>query len=332
MLTLQNKSRNLRPRVFVKAKLTINSLKKLESLCEIYQCPDINADELCNIIGNFDAIICHGPERFYTDKFFKCARKLKILARTSVGTDMVDIEAATNYGVIVTNTPGANAISVAEEAILLILALSRKLILCDHKVRSGEPFRRADIYQMLQGVEIYKKQMGVVGYGSVGRELAKRAVSMGLNVNAFDPMVTHKSMKNEGVNFMSFNDLLLFSDYLILCCPLNDQTKGIINKGTLKQMKRQAYLVNIARGGLVISEDLYEALKMKQIAGAAIDVTEPEPPLSNDPLLSLDNVIFSAHQGGNTNECWERMCDTAVECVLKFFSGKRPDNIIRKNQ
>ncbi|MDF1594311.1 MAG: hydroxyacid dehydrogenase [Desulfobacterales bacterium] len=328
---IKNSTSLNRPKVLVRAQLTPSAIEKLESIAEVYLNPDIDAEELNHRIADFDAIVCHGPERLYTTQFFEAASRLKILARTSVGTDMVDIAAATDHGVLVTNAPGTNAISVAEQGILLMLAISRRLVLCHQKVCSGEPFRRADIYQALQGFEIYGKTMGLIGYGAVGRQLSKRAIAMDVHVNAFDPFVNIDLMKADGVNPTSVEKLLSVSDYVLLCCPLTDETRGMMNKQTLQQMKPDAYLINIARGALVVSSDLCEVLKTGQIAGAALDVSDPEPPLKNDPLLKFENVIFSAHQGGNTKECWERMCHTAVNNALQYFKGESPDNLINRN-
>ena len=323
----QEKSSDL-PKVFVKAKLTKSALERLESAAEVFLCPDTEMKELCESIGDFDAIICHGPERFYTQEFFESAPNLKMLARTSVGTDMVNLAAATEHAVVVTNTPGANAISVAELGLLLMLALSRKTVECHEKVCNGEPFRRADIYQHLQGVELYEKVVGLVGYGAVGQRLAERALPIGMKVKAFDPYVKADTMQSNGVIPANLEDILCDSDYLVLCCPLTEENSGLINKESLSSMKSTAYVINIARGALVESADLVEALTNGKIAGAALDVTVPEPPLKNDPLLNMENVILSAHQGGNTKECWERMCHTAVDNVLQFFNGERPQNLV----
>lgn len=316
------------PKVFVKAKLTKSALERLESAAEVFLRPDTDMEELCGSIGNSDAIICHGPERLYTQEFFESASNLKILARTSVGTDMVDLVSAAGHSIVVTNTPGANAISVAELGLLLMLALSRKTVECHERVCNGEPFRRADIYQHLQGVELYQKVAGLVGYGAVGQRLAERALAMGMTVKAFDPYVKIDTMRSNGVVQASLDEILSDSDYLVLCCPLTEENRGLINNKSLSSMKSTAFLINIARGALVESNDLVEALTKSEIAGAALDVTVPEPPLKDDPLLNMENVILSAHQGGNTEECWERMCHTAVDNVLQFFNGERPQNLV----
>jgi len=317
-----------RPTVIVRAELTPSALNKLERVTSPHLAPDADAKELVQEIKGYDALICHGPERFYTEELFQATSRLKILARTSVGTDMVDIEAATRHGVMVTNTPGTNSLSVAEQGILLILAVSRKLVECDKMVRSCEPFRQTDIYNRLQGQEISGKKLGIVGFGAVGTQLARLGLAMGLEVSAHDPKLDADTIRSRGATPLSLEDILREADYLVLSCPLNEETRGMINHARLAMMKPDAYLINIARAGLVVTEDLVDALNTKTIAGAAIDVTDPEPPLENDPLLAMGNVIFSAHQGGNTKECWNRMCQAAVDNVLDFFNGARPRNLV----
>ncbi len=321
---------NDRPSVLVKAKLTTLALQKLESHATVRLMPDANREELIQEIGNHDAIICHGPDRLYTEAFFQAATKLKVLARTSVGTDMVDLEAATDHGVVVTNAAGTNAISVAEQGILLMLAASRKLIKCDRLVRDREPFRQTHIYNALQGQEIFGKKLGIIGFGAVGRELAKRGNALGLETSAYDPMLEDDFIRSRSVKPSDLNNLLKKSDYVVLCCPLTDGTRDMINRDNLALMKSDAYLINIARSGLIVVSDLVDTLKSKGISGVALDVTDPEPPLENDPLLKMEDVFFSAHQGGNTKDCWIRMCETAVENALAVLNGENPKNLVNQ--
>ena len=315
------------PKVLVRGELTSSALDKLNKFASVHSVPNADAAELVKEIKEYDALICHGPERYYTGELFQAAPNLKILARTSVGTDMVDVEAATRHGIMVTNTPGENSLSVAEQGILLILAVSRKLVECDKIVRGCEPFRQSNIYNRLQGQEISGKKLGIVGFGAVGNQLARLGMAMGLEVSAYDPKINDDAIQARGVTPLSLEDLLREVDYLALCCPLNKETRGMIDHERLALMKPGAYLINIARAGIVVTEDLVHVLKNRRIAGAALDVTDPEPPLETDPLLKMDNVIFSAHQGGNTKECWDRMCHTAVDNVLDFINGTRPRNL-----
>lgn len=320
------------PSVFVRAKLTDCALEKLEKVANIKLKPNADKEEIIRGISGCDGIICHGPERFYTEDFFDSASSLKIIARTSVGTDMIDIEAATRHDVIVTNAAGTNAISVAEEGLLLMLAASRKLIQCDRLVRDRAPFRQTQIYNALQGQEIYGKNVGIIGFGSVGRELAARTLSLGVNTFSYDPIVDPNTMTSAGVMPADLGDLLKISDFVVLCCPLTSETKNMINGKNLSLMKSEAYLINIARAGLIVIDDLVQTLNVKGIAGVALDVTDPEPPLENDPLIRMDNVFFSAHQGGNTKDCWQRMCHTAVDNALSVLvDGKRPKNLVNQD-
>ncbi|MBW1700090.1 MAG: hypothetical protein JRH18_24850 [Deltaproteobacteria bacterium] len=317
-----------KPKVLVRVDLTEDSLEQLKNVAVIEVRPSADGEELLRIIEGFEAIVCTGPERYYTEPFFQAASKLRILARVSAGVDMVDVDAATRNGVMVTNAPGANATSVAEMGILLILALSRKLIECDRTVRSGQNFRRPELRQSLRGFEIQDKKLGIVGFGAVGRQVARRALGLGLVVSAYDPYLDDELVRTEGALPRTLYELLRESDYLMLCCPLTDDTRGMINQRRIEMMKTGAYLINIARGGLVVQEDLADALETNKLAGAALDVTTPEPPPTDDPLFKCKGVIFSAHQGGNTEEAWERICQMAVKNVVQALNGERPQNLV----
>lgn len=331
-MEMNTPSQDKRPSIFVRAKLTDSALEKLEKVAIIKLKPNADKEEIIREISDCDGIICHGPERFYTEDFFNSASNLKVLARTSVGTDMIDLESATRHDVVVSNAAGTNAISVAEEGLLLMLAASRKLIKCDRLVRDREPFRQTHIYNALQGQEIYGKNVGIIGFGAVGRELAARTLALGVNTFSYDPIVDPDTMKSAGVIPADLEDLLKTSDFVVLCCPLTTATKDMINRKNLSLMKPEAYLINIARAGLIVIDDLVETLKAKGIAGVALDVTDPEPPLENDPLIQMDNVFFSAHQGGNTKDCWQRMCHTAVDNALSVLvDRKRPKNLVNQD-
>ena len=311
-------------RVYVRANLSKIALDKITSQYDCHIHPNASLDEMCEVIGQFDAMISHGPEKLYSDKFFEAASKLQVFSRVSVGTDMVDIDCATNHGVAVTNTPGSNAVSVAEQGILLMLALSRNLIPLHEVVSKLEPYRQDGTYARLQGNEISGKQLGLVGFGAVGKELAKRAVAMGVETLAFDPFVSDDFIESLDVTPADFNTVLSASDFVALCCPLTDQTRGLINVDSISLMKPTSYIINIARAGLINSQALADALVNKTIAGAALDVTNPEPPAPDDPILKAPNVIFSGHQGGNTKECWDNMCLMSVENVMNYFEDKEP--------
>jgi phosphoglycerate dehydrogenase-like enzyme len=231
------------------------------------------------------------------------AGPLQVVVRFGSGTDNVDLEAARRRGVRVAATPGANARSVAELAIGLLLALARHLVLHDREVRSGSWSRHT-------GIELAGRRLGVVGYGAVGRQVAGIARAIGMEVAAADPMV-----READVPLVDLETLLAASDAVTLHAPLADDTRGMIGAAELGRMQRQALLINTSRGGLVDERALAEALAAGRIRGAAFDTFEREPP-EGSRLLELDNFVASPHAGGATVEAVTRAGVAAVRALL----------------
>jgi D-3-phosphoglycerate dehydrogenase / 2-oxoglutarate reductase len=236
------------------------------------------------------------------------AGPLQVVVRFGSGTDNVDLEAARRRGVRVAATPGANARSVAELAIGLLLALARHLVLHDREVRSGSWSRHT-------GIELAGRRLGVVGYGAVGRQVAGIARAIGMEVAATDPMV-----READVPLVDMETLLAASDAVTLHAPLADDTRGMIGAAELGRMQRQALLINTSRGGLVDERALAEALAAGRIRGAAFDTFEREPP-EGSRLLELDNFVASPHAGGATVEAVTRAGVAAVRALL----AREPD-------
>jgi D-3-phosphoglycerate dehydrogenase / 2-oxoglutarate reductase len=236
------------------------------------------------------------------------AGPLQVVVRFGSGTDNVDLEAARRRGVRVADTPGANARSVAELAIGLLLALARHLVLHDREVRSGSWSRHT-------GIELAGRRLGVVGYGAVGRQVAGIARAIGMEVAATDPMV-----READVPLVDLETLLAASDAVTLHAPLADDTRGMIGAAELGRMQRQALLINTSRGGLVDERALAEALAAGRIRGAAFDTFEREPP-EGSRLLELDNFVASPHAGGATVEAVTRAGVAAVRALL----AREPD-------
>jgi phosphoglycerate dehydrogenase-like enzyme len=236
------------------------------------------------------------------------AGPLQVVVRFGSGTDNVDLEAARRRGVRVASTPGANARSVAELAIGLLLALARHLVLHDREVRSGSWSRHT-------GIELAGRRLGVVGYGAVGRQVAGIARAIGMEVAATDPMV-----READVPLVDLETLLAASDAVTLHAPLADDTRGMIGAAELGRMQRQALLINTSRGGLVDERALAEALAAGRIRGAAFDTFEREPP-EGSRLLELDNFVASPHAGGATVEAVTRAGVAAVRALL----AREPD-------
>ncbi len=227
------------------------------------------------------------------------APKLRVIGRAGVGVDNVDLDAATRKGIAVMNTPGGNAVAVAEQTIAVMLAMARFLCKADAGMHAGKWDKKS-----LQGTELRGKTLGIVGLGKIGMEVAKRARAFSMEVVGHDPFVSAAVAKDAGIKLASMDEIYAAADYLTLHVGLTPQTTGMINTESLKKMKKGVRIVNIARGELVNEQALVEALKSGHVAGAALDVFTKEP-LKDSPLQSMDNVILTPHIGGSTHEAQE---------------------------
>jgi len=232
-------------------------------------------------------------------KLLEHATKLRVIGRAGVGVDNIDLDAATHKGIAVMNTPGANAVAVAEQTIGMMLAMARHLCRADALMHAGKWEKKS-----LQGTELRAKTLGIIGLGRIGMEVARRARAFGMDLVGHDPFVSVAITKEQGIRLMSLDELYAIADYITLHVGLTPQTTGMINQSSIAKMKKGVRLVNCARGELVNEADLADALKKGQVAAAAIDVFAEEPP-KNSPLIALDNVILTPHVGGSTHEAQE---------------------------
>lgn len=243
------------------------------------------------------------------------APNLKVVSMHGVGVDHIDLTAATQKGVVIANCQGANDQSVADLTIGLMVSLARDIPSVDRVVRGGGWGAHA-------GSELWKKTLGLVGLGRIGRGVAKRALGFDMKVLAYDPYVQAENVE-QGISSASFDEVLRSADYVSLHAALSEETRHMIGAVQLQAMKPSAYLVNTSRGALVYETALYTALVEKQIAGAALDVYEMEPP-KDSPLLQLENVVVTPHIGAHTREAIERMGVMAAENVLRTLQGGQP--------
>jgi len=276
----------------------------------------LNEDGLCQIIGDYDALLIRSDTQV-TKKVLLAAKNLKLIGRAGIGVDNVDIPAATELGIIVMNTPDANATTTAELAIAHMMSLSRHLPQADRSVRAGKWER-----SKLMGAEIAHKTLAILGFGTIGRIVAQRGLGLKMEVIAYDPFVTPEIFAELGVESVSLDELVTRADYLTLHCPLIEKTRNIIGANQLAMMKKEAMLINCARGGLVNEEALHEALKNGRIAGAALDVYENEPP-ANSPLMELNNIVFTPHLGASTSEAQVAVSvEIARQAVIFLRTGE----------
>lgn len=258
--------------------------------------------ELLTIIGEFDAMVVRSQTKV-SAKVIEAAKKLKVVGRAGVGVDNVDVDAATKHGVIVMNTPGGNTISTAEHAFSLLVSIARSIPQAHATVKAGKWDRKK-----FEGVELYNKTLGILGMGRIGSEIARRAIAFGMRVLAYDPYLSAAKARTLQVELIeSLDELIPRADFMTLHMPLTAETKHMLDTRRLGLCKKGVRIVNCARGGLIDEAALAEALKSGQVAAAALDVFEVEPPPAEFPLRDLDNIVFTPHLGASTAEAQENV-------------------------
>src|SRR6266478_5395229 len=241
------------------------------------------------------------------------ATKLRVIGRAGVGVDNIELEPATRKGIAVMNTPGANAVAVAEHTLALMLAMARHLCRANETMHAGKWEKKS-----LQGTELRAKTLGIAGLGRIGMEVARRARAFGMEIVGHDPFVSVSVAKEQGIRLAGLDDLYAAADYITLHVGLTPQTTGMINEAALKKMKKGVRLVNCARGELVHEAALVQALKAGHVAAAALDVFADEP-LKNSPLQAMENVILTPHIGGQTYEAQEAVGVQIAQQVREYL-------------
>lgn len=244
---------------------------------------------------------------------------LKIVARRGVGFDSVDLQAATEHGIVVTTTPGALTHSVADYTLGLILTLARHIHRGDRAVRSKQ-------WPVMMGTDVWQKTLGIIGLGRIGRGVAQRARGFDMRILAYDIVRDDAFASEYGVTYVSMDELLQRADFVSINAPMSSTTTHLIDARALSLMKPTAYLINTARGGLVDEAALVAALQEKRIAGAGLDVFEKEP-LPESPLRALDTVVLTSHLAGYSTESMRASGMIAAQCVVAVLEGNRPEPV-----
>jgi D-3-phosphoglycerate dehydrogenase len=283
---------------------------KSDSDVEVVVKDTISAEDLLKEIKEYDAIIVRSRTKV-TREVIAVADRLKAIARGGVGLDNIDQEAAKESNIKVLNTPEASSASVAEHALGLCFALARHYCRATSTTAAGKWEKKA-----LKGIELGGKTLGIVGLGRIGRELAKRAMGIGMKVIGSDPYLDQEALKGTGIELVGLSQVLQESDFISLHMPLTLETKGLISATELDMMKSSAYLVNCSRGGIVDEDALHKSLSEGKIAGAAIDVFENEPPVDS-PLLELSNVVLTPHIAASTVDGQKRVSIEVARKVLE---------------
>jgi D-3-phosphoglycerate dehydrogenase len=273
-------------------------------------------EEMLNLIRGIDGMIIGIDE--LSAEIIEKANKLKVISKYGTGLDNIDLPMATKKKIIVTNTPQANIDAVADLAFGLILSLARRIPEADRKTKNGK-------WEKIIGKSVWKKTLGVIGLGKIGRQVVKRARGFQMNILGFDLIKDKKFAQRYGIKYVSLGKLLQKSDYITIHIPLNDATRGIISYKELEKIKKDAFLINTSRGGIVDEQALYQALRNNQLKGAALDVYSNEPPVES-PLKELDNVIMTPHIGAYTEEAIENMGMQAAQNLIDVLEGRKPKN------
>ena len=283
----------------------------------------LSEDELCKIIGEYDCLIVRSGTKV-TRKVIEAGKKLKVVGRAGVGVDNIDVPAATEKGILVMNTPSANILSAAEHTVAMLLSLARNIPFAHASMHRGEWLR--DKYT---GVEMNGKTLGIIGVGRVGGEVVKRLKGFNMTMVGYDPFLPKDVADNLGVRLTTLEEVLRISDFMTIHTPLLPDTKNMISTAQFEMMKPNARIANVARGGIVDEEALYQALKSKRIAGAAFDVWCEEPLCkAEEKLLELDNLVTTPHLGASTVEAQERVSTEVAESVVAFLKEGSVSNAI----
>jgi D-3-phosphoglycerate dehydrogenase len=309
-------------KVLIPEKLADPGIELLRQEFEVDVRLGLTPEELLETIGDYDGLIIRSATQVNAEVIDQ-AENLKAIGRAGIGVDNIDIEAATKHGVIVANAPESNTVAAAEHTLGLMLASARRIPAADSSLREGEWKRSA-----FKGVEVSGKTLGLIGLGHVGAIVARGALGMGMRVLAYDPYVSEDRMRQVNVERAETTDEVFEgADFVSLHVPRTPQTMGLVNEDSLARMKPTAFLINVARGGIVDETDLYNALKEGTIAGAALDVFAEEP-TTQSPIFTLPNVVVTPHLGASTAEAQDRAGITAAEQVATALRGAVPIHAI----
>ncbi|MGM8365984.1 C-terminal binding protein [Virgibacillus sp. W0181] len=282
-------------------------------------------EEIIELAGDADGII--NQYALINAQVISQLKNCKIISQYGVGVDVVDLDAATSHNIYVSHVPDYGIEEVSNHAIALLLSWSRKIVQYNNSVREGN-------WSYRYGAPIHRyshQTLGVLGFGRIPRSLVRKIKHFGFNILVHDPFVADDDIREAGAEPTDLNILLQESDFVTVHVPLNEQTRYLINKDNLSTMKKNAVIINAARGPIINEDDLVEALQNKQIAGAALDVLENEPVASNNPLLKMENVIITPHSAFYSEESMQEFRTKAAQSVVDALNGKAPKYLVNKD-
>jgi len=303
-------------RVLISDKFAKKGLEVLQQAAglQIDYRPGVKGDELIQALADAEALIIRSETKV-TAEVLAQAPRLKAVGRAGVGVDNVDLPAASRRGIVVMNTPGGNNVAAGEHTLALMMALMRKIPQAHSALKAGRWEK-----SKFMGSELFRKTLGVIGFGNVGRIVVRGALGLGMRVLVHDPFVVAEKIAGAGAVPAGLDELLAQADLITLHVPQGEKTAKLINAGTIAKMKDGVRIINCARGGLIEDADLVEALKSGKVAGAALDVFAAEP-LTTSPYFELENVIVTPHLGASTSEAQENVAIAIAEQIIDFLQN-----------
>lgn len=300
--------------VLVSDPLADEGVDILREYCNVDVKTGLSEDELIEIIGKYDGLLVRSGTQVTAD-VIAAAEKLKFIGRAGAGVDNIDLDAATGKGIIVANAPSGNTLAACEHTLAMMMSLSRNIPQATASVKAGE-WKRSQF----MGVELNSKVLGIVGFGRIGQELAKRANALEMRCIAYDPYINVERAKELGVEVCTLEELFPQADFITVHTPLVKETKHLINKDSIAQMKDNVRIINCARGGIIDEEALADAIESGKIAGAALDVYENEPP-EGQRIVALPQVITTPHLGASTVEAQQNVAVSVAKQCIEVLEG-----------
>lgn len=301
-------------KILISDGLDSSGIAILKQSAEVVDMTGITPEDLLNEIGDYDALIVRGRTKV-TTAIYEAGKKLKVVGRAGVGVDNIDLAAAKAHNVVVVNSPMATTTAVAELTMALMLGAAREIARADSSLKAGKWLKKE-----FEGFELSGKTLGVIGFGRIGAAVAKRAAAFDMTILAYDPMLSADEIAKRGGKPVSMDELLAQSDLITMHLPLTDATGGMINADAFAKMKKGAYLICAARGGVIKEAALLEALNSGKLAGAALDVFMTEPPGLTD-LVAHPKLVCTPHVGAQTVEAQRRASNDISEEVLAALNG-----------
>ena len=283
----------------------------------------MDEESLCKIIGDYDALLVRSQTKV-TEKILNCAKNMKIIGRAGVGVDNIDVNCATQKGIIVVNSPDGNTHAAAEHTIAMMMTMARNIPAADASVKQGLWER-----SKFTGVEVYNKTLGIIGFGKIGSHVANVALALGMKVIVYDPYSSAESIEKFGAKYVEhLDDFWGVCDFITIHTPKTKETTGLINTNTLNRMKKGVRIINCARGGIIDEKALADALESGQVAQCAIDVYEDEKNVDKSPLIKCKNAILTPHLGASTGEAQINVALDVAGQVVEVLSGRNATSAI----